>query len=110
MAYSLASLHDMLTGVMVTAITIAYLKSRSRRVHPKLALVVLTIFFISLLPSPLHGIRVGSMLALIAVYVYLYKTWDEFKTENWEIPALALAVLILMAINIVVGLRLTGVI
>jgi len=108
--YSLASLHEMITGIMMTTITIAYLKSQSRRIYPKLGLVVLVIFFLSLLPFPPHGIGAGGIFVLIATYLYLYKTWNELKTENREIPALVLTTLILLVINIVIGLRLTGMI
>lgn len=106
--YSLTGIHDVIAGGIIAAITIAYLKSRAKEVQPQLGLVVLAIIVLSFLLSPLHGKGISGILILTATYVYLYKTWDEFQTTNWEIPALILVVFILMVINIVIGLRLTG--
>lgn len=108
MVYNIAGLHDINTGIMIVTITIAYLKSRSRGICPKLGLAVMIIFFSSILPSPIHGRGIFGMFVLIALYAYLYKLWSEFKTENWEIPILVLIALILNMINIIIGLGLVG--
>ena len=108
MVYTLGALHDMNTGIILTCLTIAYLKSRSRNIEPAFGLATLAVFIITLLPTPFHGTGIFGIFSLVVTYAYLYKTWGEFKTKNREIPYLVLSALLFIMMNIIIGQRLIG--
>ena len=108
MVYSLSGFHDLNTGIILTLLTIAFLKSRTQNIQPKLAGATLIVFVVSILPTPFHGTGIFGILTLVFSYTYLYRTWNEFNTDNREIPTLVLAALILMMLNILIGLYISG--
>jgi len=99
--FNLAALHDVNTGIILTTLTIAYLKNRQA---PE-ALAALVIFIISILPTPLHGTGILGIAALLTSYIYLYRIWGK----NMEISFLVLAALLVMMANIALGLKLRGI-
>ena len=99
--FNLAALHDVNTGIILTTLTIAYLKNRQARE----ALAALVIFIISILPTPLHGTGILGIAALLTSYIYLYRIWGK----NMEISFLVLAALLVMMANIALGLKLRGI-
>ncbi len=105
MVFNLAALHDLNTGIILTALTIAYLKSRSRKAHELSGLIALAVFLLSILPTPLHGTGIWGIAALLATYVYLYNIWGI----NREISLLVLTSILLMMLNIALGLKLRGI-
>lgn len=104
MVFNLAALHDVNTGIILTVLVIAYLKSRSMGVHAGLGLLALIVFIMSILPTPLHGTGVWGISALLTAYVYLYKIWG-----NREITILVTTAVLLMMLNIILGLKLRGI-
>jgi len=99
--FNLAALHDVNTGIILTTLTIAYLKNRQA---PE-ALAALAVLVISILPTPLHGTGILGIAALITSYIYLYRIWGK----NQEISMLVLTALLLMMANIALGLKLRGI-
>ena len=99
--FNLAALHDVNTGIILTTLTIAYLKNRQA---PE-ALAALVIFIISILPTPLHGTGILGIAALLTSYIYLYRIWGK----NREISFLVLTALLVMMANIALGLKLRGI-
>ena len=71
MVFNLAALHDMNTGIILTTLVIAYLKSRSPGNNASLGLLTLAVFILSVLPTPLHGTGVWGIAALLTTYGYL---------------------------------------
>jgi len=104
MVFTLAAIHDVNTGIILTTLTIAYLKSRSREFHAGSGLLALVVFIISVLPTPIHGTGILGIAALTTAYIYLYKIWG-----NGEITVLALTAVLLMMLNIILGLKLRGI-
>lgn len=99
--FNLAALHDVNTGIILTTLTIAYVKNREA---PE-AFAALVIFIISILPTPLHGTGILGIAALLTSYIYLYRIWGK----NREISFLVLTALLVMMANIALGLKLRGV-
>ncbi len=99
--FNLAALHDVNTGIVLTTLTIAYLKNRQA---PE-ALVALAVFIISILPTPLHGTGILGIAALLTSYIYLYRIWGK----NREISFLVLTSLLVMMANIAFGLKIRGI-
>jgi hypothetical protein len=102
--FNLAAVHDVNTGIILTTLVIAYLKSRSMGIHAGWGLLALVIFILSILPTPLHGTGIWGIAALITTYIYLYKIWG-----NREIAVLVATAVLLMMLNIVLGLKLRGI-
>lgn len=105
MVFNLAALHDMNTGIILTTLTIAYLKSRSRENHTVLGLVALSVFILSVLPTPLHGTGIWGIAALVSTYAYLYRIWNIDR----EVTLLVLTAILLMMVNIILGFKLRGI-
>ncbi len=103
MVFNLAALHDVNTGIILTTLVIAYLKSRSSK-NAALGLLALIVFILSILPTPLHGTGIWGIAALLTAYAYLYKIWG-----NREITVLVGAAIILMMLNILLGFKLRGI-
>lgn len=103
MVFNLAALHDVNTGIILTTLVIAYLKSRSSK-NAFLGLLALTVFILSILPTPLHGTGIWGIAALLTAYAYLYKIWG-----NRETTILVGAAIILMMLNIMLGFKLRGI-
>jgi hypothetical protein len=99
--FNLAAVHDVNTGIILTTLTIAYLKNRQA---PE-ALAALAVFIISILPTPLHGTGILGIAALITLYIYLYRIWGK----NQEISMLVLTALLVTMANIALGLKLRGI-
>ncbi len=99
--FNLAAIHDVDTGIILTTLTIAYLKNR----HAPEALAALLVFIISVLPTPLHGTGILGIAVLITSYIYLYRIWGK----NREISFLILTALLVMMANIAIGLKLRGI-
>lgn len=99
--FNLAAIHDVNTGIILTTLTIAYLKNRQSRA----GLAALAVFVISVLPTPLHGTGVLGIAALLTSYSYLYRIWGK----NKEISRLVLCTILLMMANIMLGLKLRGI-
>lgn len=104
MVYTLQALHDMNTGIILTALAAAYLKGRASS-YSYLGLAALVLFIISLLPTPFHGTGIAGIGVLIATYAYLYCNWNE-----GEIRPFALTALVMIMFNVVIGFRLKGLI
>lgn len=103
MVFNLAALHDVNTGIILTLLVIACLKSRASK-NAIFGLLALIVFVISILPTPLHGTGIWGIASLLAAYVYLYKTW-----ENRELAVLVSTAIMLMMLNIVLGFKLRGI-
>lgn len=99
--FNLAALHDVNTGIILTTLTIAYLKNRKA---PE-ALAALAVFILSILPTPLHGTGLPGIAALLTSYIYLYR----ISGRNREISSLVLTAVLLIMANIVLGLKLRGI-
>lgn len=104
MVYNLAALHDVNTGIILTALIIAYFKNRQSK-HGSIGLIALVIFILSVLPTPFHGTGILGIVALLTTYFYLYLIWGI----NREVTALVIASVLLMMLNIVIGLKLRGI-
>lgn len=104
MVFNLAALHDVNTGIILTTLTIAYLKSRLFRIHVGSGLFALAIFILSILPTPIHGTGIWGIAAIVTAYFYLYRVWG-----NREITALVLTAMLFMMVNIILGLKLRGI-
>lgn len=104
MVFNLAALHDVNTGIILTLLVIAYLKSRALGMHTASGLLALMIFIASILPTPLHGTGILGIAALISAYVYLYKIWGEK-----EMTILVSASVLIMMFNIALGIKLRGI-
>lgn len=102
--FNLAAIHDVNTGIIMTTLTIAYLKSRKMKDIGIYGLLALVIFLISILPTPLHGKGIWGIVILLTTYIFLYRAWN-----NKEISALLLTAILLMMVNIVLGLILRGI-
>ena len=105
MVFNLAALHDMNTGIILTTLVIAYLKSRSSGNNAFLGLLALAVFILSVLPTPLHGTGVWGIAALLTTYGYLYRIWDI----NSEVTFLVLTAILFMMLNILLGFKLRGI-
>ncbi|MFH0904174.1 MAG: hypothetical protein V1854_03175 [Methanobacteriota archaeon] len=99
--FNLAAIHDVNTGIILTTLTIAYLKNR----HSTAGIAALVVFVISILPTPLHGTGVLGIAALLTSYFYFYRIWGK----NKEISLLVLCAILLMMANIALGLKLRGI-
>ncbi len=99
--FNLAAVHDVNTGIILTTLTIAFLKNRQA---PE-GLVALAVFVLSILPTPLHGTGIMGIAALLAAYFYFYRIWGR----NREISLLVLTAIIFMMFNIMLGLKLRGI-
>lgn len=99
--FNLAAVHDVNTGIILTTLTIAFLKNRQA---PE-GLATLAVFILSVLPTPLHGTGVLGIAALLTTYFYLYRVWGK----NREISILVMTALLLMMANIALGLKLRGI-
>lgn len=104
MVFNLAAVHDVNTGIILTTLVIANIKSRQTGLHQGFGLLALSVFIISILPTPLHGTGIWGIAALITTYTYLYKIWD-----NRELTILVTAAVLLMMVNILLGLKLRGI-
>lgn len=99
--FNLAAVHDVNTGIILTTLTIAFLKNR----QVLEGFTALAVFILSILPTPLHGTGVAGIAALITTYIYLYRIWGRDR----EISLLVLAAIIFMMLNIALGLNLRGI-
>ena len=99
--FNLAALHDVNTGIILTTLTIAYVKNRQA---PE-ALAALVVFILSILPTPFHGTGILGIAALLTSYIYLYRIWGK----NREISLLVLTALLVMMANIALGMKLRGI-
>ncbi len=104
MVFNLAAIHDVNTGIILTTLTIAYLKSRSRGIHAEWGLLALAVFILSVLPTPIHGTGIPGIAALLTAYIFLYRICGER-----EITLLASTSVLLMMLNIILGLKLRGI-
>lgn len=104
MVYNLAALHDVNTGIILTLLIIAYLKSRSPGIPSNPGLLALIVFILSILPTPLHGTGIWGIAALVTTYIFLYKTWGMREVTN-----LVATAVFLMMLNIILGLKLRGI-
>ena len=104
MVYNLAAVHDVNTGIILTTLVIANIKSRQAGLHQGFGLLALFVFIISILPTPLHGTGVWGIAALITTYIYLYNIWD-----NRELMILVTTAVLLMMVNIALGFKLRGI-
>ena len=102
--FNLSAIHDVNTGIIMTTLTIAYLKSRKMKDIGGYGLLALIIFFLSVLPTPLHGKGIWGIVTLLTSYNFLYRAWN-----NKEITALLLTAILLMMVNIILGLKLRGI-
>jgi len=102
--FNLAAIHDVNTGIIMTTLTISYLKTRRMKDIGGYGLLALVIFFLSILPTPIHGRGIWGIVTLLTTYIFLYRAWD-----NKEITALLLTAILLMMVNIVLGLKLRGI-
>ncbi len=99
--FNLTAVHDVNTGIILTTLMIAFLKNRKA---PE-GLAALTVFLLSIFPTPLHGTGVSGIAALLTTYFYLYRIWGK----NREISLLVLTAIIFMMFNIALGLKLRGI-
>lgn len=99
--FNLAAVHDVNTGIILTTLTIAWLKSRDSLE----GLAALAVFVLSILPTPLHGTGIPGIAALLTSYIYLYRVWDR----NRESSVLVLTAILFMMTNIALGLKLRGI-
>jgi thiol:disulfide interchange protein len=102
--FTLAAIHDVNTGIIMTTITIAYLKSRKMKDIGGYGLLALVIFLLSVFPTPIHGTGIWGIVTLLTTYNFLYRAWD-----NKEITTLLLIAILLMMVNIALGLKLRGI-
>lgn len=102
--FNLAAIHDVNTGIIMTTLTIAYLKSRKIKDNGFYGLLALVVFLFSIFPTPIHGTGIWGMVTLLMTYIFLYRAWD-----NKEITALLLTAILFMVVNIVLGLKLRGI-
>ncbi|MCX9013830.1 MAG: hypothetical protein OIN89_03390 [Candidatus Methanoperedens sp.] len=105
MVFNPGAIHDVNTGIILTTLVIAYLKSRTGKVHEKIGLLALAVFLLSVLPTPIHGTGIWGITALLTTYAYLYRVWKE----NREIASLVLTALVFMMLNILLGFKLRGI-
>jgi len=102
--FSLSAIHDINTGIIMTLLTIACLKSRKMKDIGGYGLLALMMFLLSILPTPIHGRGIWGIITLLTTYIFLYNAYD-----NKEITALLLIAILLMMCNIILGLKLTGI-
>lgn len=102
--FNLSAIHDVNTGIILTTLTIAYIKSRKLKDSHLSRHLALAMFILSILPTPVHGTGFWGIATLLTTYVFLYRTWD-----NKEIAALLVTAVLLMMVNIVLGLKLRGI-
>ena len=105
MVYNLTAIHDVNTGIILTTLVIAYLKSRPQKAHATMGLLALAVFVLSVLPTPLHGTGVWGIAVLLTTYGYLYRIWDI----NREVTSLVLTAILFMMLNILLGFKLRGI-
>jgi len=106
MVFNLGAIHDINTGIILTLLVIAFLKSRSQGYNTGTGLIALALFILTILPTPIHGTGIWGIITLLATYIYLYKIWGK----NQEITFLIMTALLLMMLNIILGLKLRGII
>lgn len=104
MVFNLAAVHDVNTGIILTTLIIAFLKTRSLDLHKGLGFLALVVFLLSILPTPIHGTGIWGIAALITTYAFLYRIWEK----NREISLLILTAIIFMMANIILGFKLRG--
>jgi len=102
--FNLSAIHDVNTGIILTTLVIAYMKSRKMKDIGIYGLLALVIFLFSILPTPIHGKGIWGIMTLLTTYIFLYRAWD-----NKEITAFLLTAIVLMMVNIVLGLKLRGI-
>lgn len=100
--FNLSAIHDVNTGIILTTLTIAYIKSR--KYGHLSGHLSFGMFILSILPTPLHGTGIWGIATLLTTYIFLYKAWD-----NKEIAALLGTAILLMMVNIFLGLKLRGI-
>ena len=105
MVFNLPAIHDVNTGIILTTLIIAYIKSRAGKVHERIGLLALVIFLLSVLPTPIHGTGIWGITALLSTYAYLYRVWGKDR----EITYLVLTALIFIMLNILLGFKLRGI-
>jgi len=102
--FNIGAIHDVNTGIILTTLTIAYIKSRKLGSVGFSGHLALAMFILSIIPTPLHGTGIWGIATLLTTYVFLYRTW-----ENKEIAFLLITAVLLMMVNIVLGLKLRGI-
>ena len=105
MVFNLSAIHDVNTGIILTTLVIAYLKSRAGKIHERIGLLALAVFLLSVLPTPIHGTGIWGITALLSTYAYLYRVWGKDR----EITYLVLTALIFVMLNILLGFKLRGI-
>ena len=105
MVFNLGAIHDVNTGIILTTLVIAYLKSRAGKIHERIGLLALAVFLLSVLPTPIHGTGIWGITALLSTYAYLYRVWGKDR----EITYLVLTALIFVMLNILLGFKLRGI-
>lgn len=103
--FTLSAIHDVNTGIIMTTLTIAYLKSRKMNGIGVYGILALVIFLVSILPTPIHGRGIWGIITIFTTYIFLYRTWN-----NKEITIFLLTAILLMMVNTVLGLKLRGII
>lgn len=102
--FNLSAIHDVNTGIILTTLTIAYVKSRKIEQSHFSGILALATFVLSILPTPLHGTGIWGIATLWTTYIFLYWTW-----EDKEVRTLLLAAVIFMMTNVILGLKLRGI-
>lgn len=102
--FNLSAIHDVNTGIILTTLTIAYIRSRKLSQSHFSGILALSTFILSILPTPFHGTGVWGIATLITTYIFLYSLW-----ENKEVRTLLLAALVFMMVNVILGLKLRGI-
>ncbi|HYN44564.1 MAG TPA: hypothetical protein VER35_01055 [Candidatus Limnocylindrales bacterium] len=102
--FNLSAIHDVNTGIILTTLTIAYIKSRKLEPSHFSGFLALATFILSILPTPLHGTGIWGIATLLTTYIFFIRTWG-----NKEIALLLLTAVVLMMINIGLGLKLRGI-
>ena len=105
MVFNLGAIHDVNTGIILTTLVIAYIKSRAGKIHERIGLLALAVFLLSVLPTPIHGTGIWGITALLSTYAYLYRVWGKDR----EITYLVLTALIFIMLNILLGFKLRGI-
>ena len=105
MVYNLGAIHDVNTGIILTTLVIAYIKSRAGKINENVGLLALAVFLLSVLPTPIHGTGIWGITALLSTYAYLYRVWGKDR----EITYLVLTALIFIMLNILLGFKLRGI-
>lgn len=105
MAFNLAAIHDINTGIILTLLVIAIIKCYLNRNHAFIGSIVLALFILSILPTPFHGTGILGIIALLTTYIFTYMIWGKKQ----EVTYYLLAALVIMMVNIVLGLKLRGI-